>query len=271
MSKNLWVTYAWVDNEDKDIDYIVNRLDAAGINTLYDRRALVPGQRLWEQIGKKIADTSRVDAFSFIVTPNSIASEPCKEELSYAIQRVMDERGGGFPVIGLMHRVRAADLPPLLKARLCIPLESPNWVDGVVAGINKQAPPYQPLNVAPYVIKTHKVTVGYWIQITPRFEPVSPVSVAVDLEEHQSGNILNVFCAPSGQIPGANGFLSVVKHGSLEGTSKLSDGAETAVYFWNMTEEATFNRSYWIQCKSPPPRIWFGNGERGLAVLFPIG
>jgi hypothetical protein len=187
MSKNLWVTYAWADNEDKDIDYIVSQLEAAGVNIFYDRRVLVPGQRLWQQIGSQITDTSRVDAFSFIVTPNSLASEPCKEELAYALERVMKERGGSFPLIGLMHRVRAADLPPPLKVRLCIPLSSPNWVDQVIAGINKQAPPHQPANVAPYIVRTHKVTDGYWIQITPRLEHVSPVSVAVDLDEHKKG------------------------------------------------------------------------------------
>lgn len=63
MSKKLWVTYAWKDNEDKDIDYIVQELDKAGVDVRFDRRNLVPGQRLWVQIGDAITDSAECDAW----------------------------------------------------------------------------------------------------------------------------------------------------------------------------------------------------------------
>ena len=52
--KKLWLTYAWKDNEDKDIDFIVQKLDEAGLEVKFDRRNLVPGQRLWVQIGGQL-------------------------------------------------------------------------------------------------------------------------------------------------------------------------------------------------------------------------
>lgn len=267
MSKTLWITYAWSDNQDKDVDYIASRINAAGINTLFDRRALVPGQSLWEQIGSSISDRSRVDAFAFVVTPNSLASQPCKEELAYAIQRVMDGREDGFPVIGLMHRVKAEELPLSLKVRLCVSLSDPNWVEAVVAGSNKQATPHNPGNLLPYRVKIHHILSGHWIQITPRIEHASPVQILVDVEQQKNGNMYNVFWAPTSIIPGQDGSLSSsnFKFNFLEGERALSDG--TAAYLWQMDNEATPSQSYCIPCKRSPPRIWFGNQQIGLTLL----
>ena len=42
---NLWLTYAWKDNEDKDIDFIIQELDKTTLKVKFDRRNLIPGQR----------------------------------------------------------------------------------------------------------------------------------------------------------------------------------------------------------------------------------
>ena len=41
MTKPLWVTYAWADNKDGNFDHIINALNAAGIETHFDRIALI--------------------------------------------------------------------------------------------------------------------------------------------------------------------------------------------------------------------------------------
>ena len=38
MPKKLWITYAWIDNEDQDIDYIVQSLEEGGLDVRFDRR-----------------------------------------------------------------------------------------------------------------------------------------------------------------------------------------------------------------------------------------
>jgi len=60
--KKLWLTYAWIDNEDKNIDFIIKELDSLGIEVKFDRRNIVPGKRLWQQIGNKIIDSDKCDA-----------------------------------------------------------------------------------------------------------------------------------------------------------------------------------------------------------------
>ena len=265
MSGQLWVTYAWADNEDNDIDYIVERLEGAGLAVRFDRRELISGQRIWDQIGALISDRSKVDAFAFIVTPNSLASEPCKEELAYAIQNVMDRREEKFPVIGLMHRVQAQALPPVLKARLCVPLSAPNWIEQVVAGVNKQAPPYRPENLSPYNVLTQKVQSGFLIQVTPRVEHLSPVIVCVDLDQHENGNVTDAYQAPAGSVPGSDGRHSIVKQNLGDGTSQLPDAMP--IFFWQRGNEATPSQSYWIKCRALPSRIWFGNEQRSLTLI----
>ena len=84
MPKKVWVTYAWKDNEDKDIDFIVQELDKKNIDVRFDRGNLIPGQRLRTQIGGLITDPNEWDAWGIVLTPNSIQSQPCVEELSYA-------------------------------------------------------------------------------------------------------------------------------------------------------------------------------------------
>ncbi len=55
-NKKLWLTYARKDNEDRDIDFIVQVLDGLPLDVRFDRRSLVPGQRLWTQFGVAITD-----------------------------------------------------------------------------------------------------------------------------------------------------------------------------------------------------------------------
>jgi hypothetical protein len=120
--KKLWLTYAWKDNEDKDIDYIIHELDKINLIVKFDRKNLIPGQRLWTQIGGLITDPHECDAWGIVLTPNSILSQSCIEELSYALDRALSVNGSEFPLFALLHNISANELPPALKIRLCIPL-----------------------------------------------------------------------------------------------------------------------------------------------------
>jgi hypothetical protein len=82
-----WITYAWTDNEEGDFGYLVKELESIGVIAKYDRVCLKAGRDLWEQIGDKIT-TSNIDGWCYLVTENSLVSEACREELSYALKRV---------------------------------------------------------------------------------------------------------------------------------------------------------------------------------------
>ena len=148
--KKLWLTYAWKDNEDKDIDYIIQELDKTDIEVKFDRRNLVPGQRLWTQIGEFVTDQNECDAWGIVLTRNSIDSEACVEELSYALDRALSSKGEHFPLFALLHNISPKEVPPALKIRLCILLEDPDWVKQTAAAVEKFAPGFIPFGLSDF-------------------------------------------------------------------------------------------------------------------------
>ena len=88
-------TYAWTDTTEGDFDYLVQRLTEHGVTAQFDRVALVPGQRLWEQIGQKIF-SDELSGWAYLLTPNSIRSAPCQEELAYALCRALNQKAARF-------------------------------------------------------------------------------------------------------------------------------------------------------------------------------
>ncbi|MDO8358714.1 MAG: TIR domain-containing protein [Devosia sp.] len=105
----LWLTYAWKNNDDGQIDHVIAELERQqGLTLGYDRVQLLAGRRLWEQIDAAITDPA-TDAWATYVTRESLESEPCQEELAYALDRALRTRGGVFP--------SSASSPSLLTAR----------------------------------------------------------------------------------------------------------------------------------------------------------
>jgi hypothetical protein len=137
---SLWVTYAWKDNEEGNFDYLIQELNAFGINTLYDKIAIVPGQRLWTQIAEHISAPD-TEGWAYLITPNSLASQPCLEELAYAINRTLESKNGQFPLIGLViPGVAFNDVPLSLKVRLCVSLSNLNWKNQIKAALELRPP-----------------------------------------------------------------------------------------------------------------------------------
>ena len=250
--KNVWLTYAWADNEDEDIDFIIQELDKTNLHIKFDRRNLIPGQRLWTQIGGAITDPEQCDAWGVVLTANSLKSERCIEELSYALDRALTSNGEQFPMFALIHKISASEMPPALKIRLSIPLESNNWADQVVAAANKEAVGFTPENVSDFVLREHVGGDLIYLEIRPRFDRISPFQIAVEYSEKESGNVRGRGFGPSGQIP-----QSSVLYVTTEGEGNLPDG--TRVWVWGANNEATSTSSYFLSYEIRPKRIWFGH------------
>lgn len=257
MKNKLWITYAWKDNEDKDIDFIVHELDKTDLAIKFDRRNLIPGQRLWTQIGGIITDPNECHAWALVLTHNSIQSQPCIEELSYALDRALSSKGGDFPLFALLHNVSPSQMPPALKIRLCIPLENNNWVEQVRAAVKRTPTGFVPSDLDQFVINEHRTIGGYALEIHPRFERISPF--AVDYDEKASGNVTDCFPGPAGQVP--TGFVA---HSRIDCETNLTDG--TRAWVWGGDNEANSTFSYFLFYKSTPKRIWFGH-QQNLRLL----
>lgn len=179
--KSIFITYAWVDNAEGNLDFIVQELERAGLNVRFDRRELVPGRRIWDQIAGVIADED-TDAWGYLVTRSSLTSERCREEYAYALQRALNSRGTDFPLIGLLHDVRAQELPSGLAIRLCVPLDDSNWMQQVIAGVEGRPPRPDPGYLAPVIVRWHRTADGRRVlELSPRIGSVRDWRIAVPL------------------------------------------------------------------------------------------
>lgn len=168
----VWITYAWADDAQGDFAYLVEELKSVGVEARYDRIAIVPGQRLWDQIAARITQDP-IDGWAYLITSNSLDSQACREELAYALDRALNAKGGGFPLIGLLHGVRIADVPPALRVRLCVSLANPNWKEEIKAGLERRPPVIPQATQTKYVWQSHQeyggVPTATAIEVRPRF------------------------------------------------------------------------------------------------------
>ncbi len=253
--KKVWVTYAWKDNEDKDIDFIVQELDKTQLEVKFDRRNLIPGQRLWTQIGGFITDPNECDAWGVVLTANSIKSQACIEELSYALDRALSSNSGEFPLFALLHNISPSDMPPSLKIRLCIPLENNEWVNQVIAAANKRPTGFIPSGLAEFILNEHIISSGgFCLEIRPRFNRISPFAVVVDYDEKISGNVKHCSPGPANKIPCGH-----VTFNWIDSETTLSNGIRAWV--WGGDNEANSTSSYYLFYKKHPKRVWFGHQQ----------
>lgn len=212
MPNSLWITYSWSDNDEGDFDYLVQELERAGIPALYDKIALVPGRKLWSQIAKRITEEP-LSGWSYLITPQSLSSAACQEELSYALQRALETQGGEFPLIGLLHQVSISDVPLALRIRLCINLANPDWVEEIRASILGQPPRISPKEQSPLVVKIHENYLGNpditAVEFRPRFGELTYWRIAFPTNgPHPSS---------WGTGPANGGGISGMKVSSIEG------------------------------------------------------
>jgi hypothetical protein len=214
----IWITYSWVDDAQGDFAYLVQELRSVGVEATYDRIAIIPGQWLWDQIAARITQDP-IDGWGYLMTPNSLASEACREELAYALDRALNTRGGSFPLIGLLHGVRITDVPPALKVRLCVSLANPNWKEEVKAGLEGRPPVVLNAPQTQYVWQVYQsyggVPTAIAIEVRPRFGEVMYWRFAVP----SSASI-----ARWGHGPSGGGPISWIKTMSVDGGSGNING-----------------------------------------------
>lgn len=179
----LWLTYAWKDNEDDDVDYVIQTLRSEGIEVKYDRVQLLAGRRLWAAIDRGISDPQSTDGWAIYLTKNSLQSEPCQEELSYALDRALRTKGGDFPIIGIFPApVDRTLIPSSIATRLYVDLRQPDWSSKIYYGLKREIFSSQK-DVAPFVIKYHHNKNELIIEIRSRAGRWYPAYFAVPESE----------------------------------------------------------------------------------------
>ena len=246
----VWITYAWEDNRDGDVDFAAQELVNTGVGVKIDHWNLQAGKRLWEQIERFITSPSGSDAWVLYATSNSLGSESCKEEFSYALDRALQSRGEDFPIIGLFPATVDQDLiPAAIRTRLYVSLTDPDWKERIKAAAEGLTPKIDSPLIEPYSLHIHErisETRRYWIEVRPRAGTWSPFIAAIPLEEKERVDP-DIRRGPGGRIP--------------QGSSSLSgytDGRNGQWWAMSAQDEATPTQSYYVGCRELPSELMFG-------------
>ena len=252
----IWITYAWDDNQHGDIDFIAQELEQAGLEVKLDRWNISAGQRLWEQIEIFISSPEQSDAWLLVATNNSLASEPCKEEYAYALDRALNIRGQNYPVIALfLGSVDQSLIPAGIRTRLYISITDPDWKERIVAAAEGRAYQIQRQQIQPFYIHVHRNQSGskpIAIEVRPRAGVWAPFIAAIPMVEKEKVDP-NIMIGPR-DVPTNSGMLI-----------NCGEGVSPDGKMWVMSagNQATPTESYYIWCKSMPSMLVFGDNEHG--------
>jgi hypothetical protein len=259
--KSIWITYAWDDNADGDVDFIAQELIRQGLDVKLDRWNLTAGKHLWEQIESYIQDPSKSDGWLLYATQNSLGSEACKEEFAYALDRALHTRGGEFLVIALFPTpVDRGLIPAGIKARLFVNLTDPDWKERVLAAVEKREPSIKKLELEPYALTIHKLdNEQYAIEVRPRIGTWTPFIAGIPLNEKKHVSPLMLH-GPARRVP-TSGIL-------VSSGETVSDDKKLWLLF--AANEATQTQSYYIMCRKLPSFLFFGveGGQPQYQVKF---
>lgn len=255
--KSIWLTYAWDDNVDSDVDFTAQELGRAGLEVKLDRWNLTAGKRLWEQIELFIKDPSESDGWLIYATQASLGSEKCKEEFYWALDRALETRGRDFPVIALFPAPVDTNLIPAgIKTRLFVSVTDPDWKERIAAAVEKRHPNIAKPQVEPYALTIHRsVRPGdyrYAIEVRPRGGTWVPFFAAIPLNEknHVSPRLHH---GPAKRNPMEATILCTNLSNSRSGPSDNG-----RLWIESAGNEATPTQSYYILCKKLPSLLIFG-------------
>jgi hypothetical protein len=251
----IWITYAWVDNEHGDVDFVAQELSRSGLQVKLDRWNLSAGKRLWDQIATFIGSTSESDAWLLVATNSSLSSEPCREEFAYALDRALKSRGQSFPVIGLFLGPTDQTLIPTgIRTRLYVSITDPDWKERIVAASEGRGHEPTRHEVQPFHAHVHRNQPGdkpFAIEVRPRAGVWAPFLAAIPLPEKD--RIAPFLMIGPRDVPTNSGMLVNCGDGPPQ------DGT---MWFMQAGNQSTPTESYYIWCKQLPSKLVFGVNGR---------
>jgi hypothetical protein len=260
----IWLTYAWADNKDSDVDFVAQELTNAGLTVKLDRWNLQAGKPLWQQIEDHIVNPQQSDGWVLYATQNSLGSEACKEEYRIALDRALHSRGPDYPVIALFPSTVDRDLiPPGIRVRLYVMIADPDWKERILAAVAGRELSLQQRHVQPYGLHIRKMQRQkrsvYVIEVRPRAGTWAPFFAAVPLKEKDLVKP-RIARGPRDHPPQVSAL-------HMTATGPSENGA-----WWieSAGDEASPTQSYFVFCDELPSTLVFGvpNGSPQYQHVF---
>jgi TIR domain-containing protein len=258
----IWITYAWDDNTQCDVDFIVQELVRVGVQVMLGSWNIRANGRLWEQIERFIQEEKGSDAWLIYATQNSLGNKACKEEFSYALDCVFNRRGTNFPIVALFPGpVDNYLMPAGSRPYLCISLTDPEWTERVKAAAEERTPSLARPQLEPFSIQVHRdryaADYRFAIEVRPRASTWAPFFAAVPLPEKDRVQP-HIMHGPRGQVP----------QGCALTDTNEAPSSNDAWWVMFAQNEATPTQSYYIHCNELPSRLAFGvNGGQPQFIV----
>ena len=249
-----WLTYAWIDNDRQDVDFIAQELQRSGVTIQLDRWNISAGSRLWDQVAGFI-QSPECGGWILYATQNSLGSEACREEFSYALDRALHARNEGFPIIALFPSPVDCDLIPAgIRTRLHLSSRDPNWKERIKAALDGRQPEVGHPHLEPYDYQVHlrQFPDGnrLILEVRPRAGTWVPFCAAIPISERERVRP-TIWHGPRGSA----GVDQPIHTLFNVGESASTDGKYWMMFAGN---EATPTQSYFISFREPPSRVYFG-------------
>jgi hypothetical protein len=183
--KKAWLTYAWVDDADDDVLYIVQKLRKSRLDVRFDKSDIPAGTSLWQHISEAITDKSKSDGWLIYATEQAFKREAVLEEYDYAIDRALHSRGRKFPIIAILPGLIDRELLPAgIRVRLYVSLTDPRWIERVIKGMEGQPIDVMTREIQDYAFSMHNPSFydGIVIEVRPRAGTWSPFIAAIPLQ-----------------------------------------------------------------------------------------
>ncbi len=248
----LWLTYAWRDNEDQDVDAVVVALERLDVEVILDRRKIGAGRDIWAEISAGISD-ARTDGWAILVSEHSLSSKPCLQELELATAEARRARDALFPLIGIFPRpIDKSLIPALLQDRLHVTLGAPDWAARIAASLSGRPPQLDLAGTPLFGMTWHRRPTVFVLEVWPRVGRWSPFHISVGTEERDlMGRLLP---RPRGVLH--QGGLAMSDQDYFRVTS--ADGLRQGTGYRGAITAETSAMTYFYAL---PKTVWFGDDE----------
>ncbi|MBN2318219.1 MAG: hypothetical protein JXR49_04045 [Acidobacteria bacterium] len=257
----LWISYPWVEREERDFGYLVKQLETKNFETVYNSMKIMQDKRLSQRIVQRLQSIG-FDGWLYVLTHQCITRREYTDELTSAIDQTILHMGPRFPIAGLMYGIASNHVPPRLRILPCISLGDPEWNLQVCKIFNKNKssdPKPRIRKESRFVWKLHPCYGG-----NPSITAIEVRSRGEALEDWRFA--IPKSCHPIrwGQGNSGGGELSKVRFGEVTGTGRYENNE---VYWFGASNTVSITESaYVLFAGTLPDFICFGPASNSRGV-----
>ena len=250
----LWISYPWLNREERDFTYLVSQLKEANVEATYESLQLLPDIHLQERAVQRLRSIG-MSGWLYILTHQCLTRKECAGELTAAINQTMRCMGPDFPMAGLLYGISTHHVPLTLRMRPCISLADSNWKEQL---LNVFRIPEHQNNKNPddtrFVWKIHPCFCG-----DPSMTAIEVHSKEESIEYWRFAVPKHVRAVAWGQGPSDGRGISHARLGEATGTGKY--GNQDIAWFGGANVLSKTESAYVVFSGPLPEFICFGPGK----------